>query len=205
MDQWIEWTKRIKAISQIGKTYAKDPYDLERYNQLEGLSHEMFASLADAPVGRVDHFFIPEVGYATPKVDFRGAIFRDDTVLLVRERSDNRWTLPGGWADVCESPSEGVVREVFEESGYRVARPRLAAIIDRNRHDYVPKRPDHIYKLFFVCDLEGGAPAPNLEISDVSFFSVNDLPELSIDRVLPADIDRLWAFHSGLVTGVYVD
>lgn len=201
----LEWSKKLRAISQIGKTYSKDPYDLERFDQIAQISQEMMARMADVPELKVKDFYIPDKGYATPKTDLRGGVFRDDKILLVREKSDGKWTIPGGWADVCESPSQGVIREVREESGYEVANPRLAAIIDRNLHPYTPPYPNHLFKLFFVCDLVGGAPQENIEISEIDFFPLDQLPPLSLDRVLPEDIERLYRFHRGEMTEVYVD
>ncbi len=69
-------------------------------------------------------------------------------LLLVKERSDGLWTLPGGWADVNKSPSEAIVREVLEESGYRVKPARLLALYDRSLHPHEPVYFHHIYELF---------------------------------------------------------
>lgn len=135
--------------------------------------------------------FAKEKGYATPKIDVRGAVFRDDQVLLVLEHEDQKWTLPGGWVDVGEPPSEAVVREVFEESGYQTRVLKLAAVYDRNKHPH-PPLVFHAYKLFFLCELTGGAPATSLETDAAEFFPVNHLPELSMGRVLPSQILRLY-------------
>lgn len=201
----LEWSKKLQAISQIGKAYTKDNYDLERFEQIEQISREMMARMADVSELRVKNFFLPDKGYATPKTDLRAGVFQDEKILLVREKSDGKWTVPGGWADVCESPSQGVIREVREESGYEVANPRLAAIIDRNLHPYTPAYPNHLFKYFFVCDLVGGEPRENIEISEIDFFPLDKLPPLSLDRVLPEDIKRLHRFHRGEVTKVYID
>jgi ADP-ribose pyrophosphatase YjhB (NUDIX family) len=205
MQQWIEWAKRLKAIAQTGLTYSTGPYDIERYRQLDDIAHQMFAEMAGAPIGQVANFFVPERGYATPKVDLRAGVFDGDRVLLVRERSDNRWSLPGGWADVGESPRDGIVREVREESGFEVTAPELVAVIDRSLHDYLPRRPDHVYKLFFLCQRTGGRATENLEISEIDFFPVDALPELSVDRVLAQDIHRLHAWQRGETRAVHVD
>lgn len=106
MSQWLAWAKQIQAISQTGKTYTKDGYDLERYEQLADISHQMLASLAEQPVSRVENLFIDEQGYPTPKVDLRAGVIVDNKILLVRERTDDKWSLPGGWADVNEAPRE---------------------------------------------------------------------------------------------------
>lgn len=203
--QLLDWAKKLQALSQSGKTYGKDAYDLERYEQIEQISHEIFAHMAEIPELRVKELFLPEEGYATPKVDLRAGVFKDNKILLVKEKADGRWALPGGWAYVCESPTEGVLREVWEESGYQVAHPRLVAIIDRSKHEYRPLYAQHLYKLFFLCELTGGEALPNLEISEIAFFPLDELPPLSLARVLPEDIERLYRFHKGELTQAHVD
>jgi ADP-ribose pyrophosphatase YjhB (NUDIX family) len=121
----------------------------------------------------------------------RGGVFRDERVLLVRERADGCWTLPGGWVDVNDAPSEAVAREIYEESGYRARAVKLAGLIDKNRHPH-PPGVHHIYKLFFVCELLGGEPLASNETDAVDFFPVHGLPPLSLGRVLAAQIERLY-------------
>jgi len=205
MNPWVEWAKQIKAIAQIGLTYTKDPFDRERYNQLSDISHQILASLADAPKGKIDNFFIPDNGYATPKVDLRAGIFQGDKILLAKERSDGRWTLPGGWADVGESPTDGIIREVYEETGYHVDVRRLIAIKDRNLHPYKPQYPHHIYKLFFLCNSIGGEAKKNIEISEVGFFKLSRLPQLSEGRVIKPDVEMMFQYHEDDHLPIYCD
>ena len=205
MNQWVNWAKRIKAISQTGNAYSKDKFDLERFEELTNISHQMLAQMADAPVSKIENLYIPESGYPTPKVDLRAGVIKDNKILLVREREDNRWTLPGGWADVCETPSQGIVREVHEESGFHVSNPTLVAIKDRDCHPYVPKYPYHVYKMFFLCTLESGAASTNIEISDIDFFDRNSLPELSTSRILPSDIELMFQRYENPTSDVWVD
>lgn len=205
MNRWISWSKKINAICQIGKAHSDNAYDLQRYEQLAEIAKTMLAHLADAPLSKVENFFVPDSGYVTPKVDLRAGIFEDDKVLLVRERSDDRWALPGGWADVGESPIQGIEKEIFEESGYRAKVQRLVGVKDRSLHDYRPQHPDHLYKLFFLCQITGGAPAQNLEISKIAFFPLTQLPPLSQGRVLKDDIDLLWQYHLDPQKQVYCD
>ena len=137
-----------------------------------------------------------DVGYATPKVDVRAAVFREGRLLLVREKEDGCWTLPGGWADIGDSPSTAVVREVKEESGYDVKARKLLALLDRNLHGH-PPIPYHAYKLFFLCDLVGGNAHAEQETDAVDFFANGEIPPLSLTRVTPAQIARLFehSFH----------
>ncbi len=205
MSQWVDWVKQLQSIAQAGKAYSKDKFDLERFEQLSSISHQMFAELSDTPVERVSELFIPESGYPTPKIDLRAAVIKDNKILLVREREDDCWSMPGGWADVCETPSQGIVREVFEESGYVVSSPRLVAVKDRDVHPYYPKFPYHIYKMFFLCTFESGEALTNIEISDIGFFALDELPTLSEGRVLRTDIESMFEHYNNPDKAIYVD
>ena len=152
----MSWVRRLQAIAQSGLTYAKDPYDVERYEQVRMIAAEIAASRSEAPASRIDVLFEGELGYATPKLDIRALVLDEKgDVLLVKEKEDGRWTLPGGWVDVGESPSEAVEREVEEESGYRVGAVRLLALWDRDKHPH-PPMPFHVYKVCFLCGHLGG-------------------------------------------------
>jgi ADP-ribose pyrophosphatase YjhB (NUDIX family) len=187
--RWLGWARSLQAIAQNGLTYATDPFDRERYRALREVAVDIMATHSGADVNTLDDLFANEEGYATPKVDVRGAVFDDDAILLVRERRDGLWTLPGGWADVNEAPSEAVTREVYEESGWRTRAVKLLAVYDRNKHGHTPYL-FHVYKLFFQCEIVGGGPAQSAETDAVSFFRDNEIPELSLLRVTPAQIMR---------------
>jgi ADP-ribose pyrophosphatase YjhB (NUDIX family) len=197
----LDWARKVQAIAQTGLAFTQDPFDRERYTQLQDLVASILSSALDIPVEKVRAFWEGEDGYATPKVDVRGGVFEGDRVLLVRERSDGKWTLPGGWVDVNDSPSEAVAREILEESGYRARAVKLAALVDKRRHPHLPGI-HHIYKLFFVCERTGGAPAQSIETDAVQFFPVRSLPELSTGRVLRPQIERLYQhrLHPELAT-----
>lgn len=192
-NQWTDWVERIRAIAQNGLTYGENHFDLERYQQLQDIAHDMTAQLTDAPREKVDNYFLPDSGYTTPKVDIRAGVFKDGKILLVKERSDGCWALPGGWADVCEPPSLGAERETLEESGYIVKARKLVAVRDTQRHPYYPRNPHHIFKMLFLCELEGGAPQENIEISEIDFFPLDQLPPLSMGRTIASDIHTLKA------------
>ncbi len=193
--QWLDWAKRLQAISQNGLTYAKDHYDVERFRQVEHIAAEILADKAGVEVQAVLDLFSRQTDYATPKVDVRGVVFRDDKILLVKETSDHKWSVPGGWADVGESPSESVVREVWEESGFQVRADRLLAVYDRSKHPHLPLIQYHIYKMFFLCEIAGGGPKLSIETEDVAFFRENEIPELSITKILPEQIARMFEHH----------
>ncbi len=191
--QWLRWAKKLQELSQTGLHYAQDdPFQIERYKAIREIAAEMFAAHSNLNRDTAQTLFESQVGHATPKVDVRGVVFRDDAILLVRERSDGRWTLPGGWADPGESPGEAVAREVYEESGYEVRATKLLALYDRTRQGH-PPHPFYIYKAFFLCKLNGGAPTHSKETDGVGFFAEDDIPPLSTGRTLPAQIARFFA------------
>jgi ADP-ribose pyrophosphatase YjhB (NUDIX family) len=188
----LDWARKVQAIAQNGLLFSKDSFDRDRYTQLKDLSDSILAAELDIPLGKARALWEKEDGYVTPKVDVRGGVFDGDRVLLVRERSDGRWTLPGGWVDVNDTPSDAVVREIFEESGYRAKATKLAMLVDKNRHPHPPS-VHHIYKLFFLCELTGGAARTSNETDGVDFFPVHSLPDLSVGRALSSQIERLYA------------
>lgn len=192
--KWLVWAREAQALAQSGLTFTRDPYDRERYEQLRALSAEIFAAHTDAPTDRIVGIFGAQTGYATPKVDVRAAVFdAGGRVLMVRETADaGRWTLPGGWADVNVTPAENAVKEAREESGYEVAVVKLAAVWDRTRQGH-PSGVFSCCKMFFLCELVGGAPAVSIETSEVGWFGEADLPaDLSLGRVLPGQVRRMF-------------
>ena len=191
---WLLWAQQIQALAQAGLTYTEGVFDRERYHALLHIAAEMMAAGSNGDTRQILDLFAQESGYLTPKVDVRGVVFRDDKILLVKERSDGGWTLPGGWADVGDSPAECAVREIREESGYETRAVKLLAIYDRSRHGHVP-HPDYIYKLFFLCDVVGGTAVPSIETEAVDFFAVDALPPLSLSRVTAVQIQRMSAHY----------
>ena len=193
-DQWLSWAKRLHAIASTGLHYAQGDYDRERYQEVAAIAGEMLAALAAIPIpgpGKLDADF--GFGYATPKVDVRGAVFRGDAILLVRELSDGLWTLPGGFADVGVSPSENVVKEVWEEASLTVTAKVLYSVRHKARHEYKPDVLD-LYKLFFLCErLDDADPKPGLETADARFFGRDEIPPLSRGRTLEQDIEAAFA------------
>ena len=187
------WARELQALAQTGLAFSKDAYDLERYQRIRALAAEMYARGSDTPVERIRSLFAQESGYATPKVDVRGAVFRAERILLVQEATDGGWTLPGGWADVNQSAREAVEREIHEESGYQARAVKLAAVYDYRRQGNRHPLPNSIYKIFFVCELTGGEARTSFETSAVNFFLPDQLPPLSLGRTNPAQIARMFA------------
>lgn len=180
--------RELQAIAQAGLTYSKDPYDHQRFERVRHLAATIMADGAGEKLEIVAGLFRQDVGYPTPKVDVRGAAFVDGRILMVRERADGRWTLPGGWADVNQSAAECVMREIAEESGFDSRVLKLAAVWDYSRQGHQPQHPASIYKLFFLCEITGGQARSSIETTEVGFFDRSALPELSGGRVTVAQI-----------------
>jgi ADP-ribose pyrophosphatase YjhB (NUDIX family) len=187
----------VAALAQDGLTYAEGPYDLDRYRKLALLAADLFATIAGRPAAELALELGRDSGYATPKVDVRGVLFdAEERVLLMRERSDGLWSLPGGWADPLDTPSQAVIREIREETGYGAEVLKLAACWDRDRQGHLPPLPVHAYKLFFLCRGNGQVGPPDaLETLDVGWFGLAQLPPLSTGRVNRRQLDRMLAHH----------
>ena len=188
---------KLAALAQDGLTYGADEYDLDRYRQLSQLAVELLSVLSGQPASELAVELGRDSGYATPKIDVRGAIFDDhERVLLMREKTDGRWSLPGGWADPGDAPSGAVTREILEETGYHSSAVKLIACWDRELQGHPPPLPVHVYKLFFLCRRDGVVQPPAvLETLEVGWFGLGKLPPLSLGRVNHRQLDRALAHH----------
>lgn len=192
--RWLRWIQRLQAIAQDGLTYSHDDYDLGRYEQLRELAAEMLAAHATGTLEEARDLLVLETGPATPKVDVRAAVFEDDRILLVKEPEEVGWSVPGGWADVGESPSEAAARETLEESGYSVRPVRLLAAFDRDRHGH-PPMAYHVYKLVYLCELLAEERLTDVDADGARFFGEQEIPDLSVTRITRNQISRLFAQH----------
>ena len=187
---WLHWARKIQALSQSGLTYCTDEYNKERYQQLGDIAAEIVKNQTELSKKSITENFNLQNGYATPKVDVRGAVFRDGKILLVQERADERWCLPGGWADVGDSPAEMVMREVWEESGFKVEPKKVIGVYDAN-NDGRPLEFYHAYKIIFLCEITGGQARPSYETLAVDFFHFDNLPPLSSSRTNKRHINEV--------------
>lgn len=178
---WLEWAREIQALSQTGLHYSHDIFETQRYQRLIEIAAEIVESHTGLPKEPIIENFSIQPGYATPKIDVRGAVVRDGKILLVQEKMDQRWCMPGGWGDVGEAPSEMVVREVVEESGFEVKPVKIIGVYDANR-DGRPLQFFHAYKIVFLCDILSGFARPSEETLAVDFFDFDKLPPLSSSR-----------------------
>lgn len=188
-DTWLTRAKRLLALAETGQHFTKDPFDRERYDEIAKLAQAMLADLGNVPLSRINDLLPTHSGgYATPSIDIRAAVIRDGSILLVRERHDGLWAMPGGFADIGSSPAENIEREVWEEAGLSVRTRHLYALRHKAKHPYPPDALD-FYKLFFLCDeVDSDTPQPGPETSEAAFFAPNALPELSLSRNIHADI-----------------
>jgi ADP-ribose pyrophosphatase YjhB (NUDIX family) len=189
--QWLAWAQEIFSLSQSGITYSGNPYDIERYKRLQEITAEIIASQSEVSAKSVLDSFSMQAGYITPKVDVRGAVVQDGKILLIQERADDNWAMPGGWADLGNSPASVAEREVWEESGFRVKAEKVVAVIDANRIE--PMEFYHAYKVIFLCRLLEGEPRTSYETLAVDFFDPDHLPPLSSYRTNEAMLQEVFA------------
>jgi len=189
-DTRLELARRLHALARTGLHFCGNEYDRQRYEEIERIAAELLAGHEPADRDALLALWRGETGYVTPKVEVRGAMFRDDRVLLVRETADGRWTLPGGWADVNESPSQAIEKEIEQESGFRARAVKLAALYDRSRHGH-GETLFHGWKAFFLCEITGGEARGSYETDAVGFFAPDDLPPMSLGRSTPRQVARM--------------
>ena len=189
--KWLGWAREIFSLSQSGLTYSGNQYDIERYKRLQEITAEIIASQSDLAKESVLDSFSMQAGYITPKVDVRGAVVENGKILLIQERADGKWAMPGGWADLGNSPTSVAEREVWEESGFRVKAEKVVAVIDANRIE--PMEFYHAYKIIFLCKLLDGQPRTSHETLAVEFFDPKDLPPLSSYRTNESMLNEVFA------------
>ncbi|WP_174615297.1 NUDIX hydrolase [Virgibacillus ihumii] len=202
--KWLEWAKQLQSIAQAGLTYSKDVYDLERFELIRNMSVEILSQQTDMDKTVIKNLFANETGYATPKVDIRSVVFKDNKLLMVRENADGDWSLPGGWGDIGLTPSEVAINEVKEESGFDVKATKVIGVLDKKCHPHPPS-PYHVYKIFIQCEIIGGQPKKGIETSAVEFFSENELPPLSIARNTESQIQLAFKHLHNPQETVYFD
>ncbi|MBO9703490.1 MAG: NUDIX hydrolase [Sporocytophaga sp.] len=197
-NKWIQWAIELQAIAQIGLTYSKDKFDLERFQRVREISAEIMSEKSSLNIEIVKDLFCNEIGFQTPKLDTRAAIIKDDKILLVKE-NNGQWSLPGGWVDVNESIKTNIIKEVKEESGYNATPLKIVAIQDRNKHN-TPVYAYGICKVFVLCDIDNSPFKSNIETLERKFFSINEIPKLAegkntfkqIEMCFNAYYDKNW-------------
>ena len=177
---WVDMIVELQSLAQAGLAYGKDAYDKERYERIREISAEMMSHIADIPLEKVKGLFCNEIGYQTPKIDTRAAIFKDDKILLVQEK-DGTWSLPGGWCDVTVSVAENTIKEAKEEAGLDVIVKSVIAIQDREKHN-LPIYAYRVCKIFMLCSAVGGNFEPNIETIGFAYFAEDEIPQLATEK-----------------------
>lgn len=201
----LDIAKRIKSIADIGLLYAKDGFDRERYHELKAIGETLITGELDLKPEAAADLFTDTTDYPTPKVDIRALVLNDkQEILMVQEKADSCWSLPGGWADIGKTPSEIAIQEVFEETGIKVNCKHLAAVFDKRLHQH-PPQPWYVYKLFFYCEPDASLPLilkPAFDVLAAAWFSIDNLPPLSKDRVLKEQIEMIFQriIHKNFIT-----
>ncbi|MDR2680984.1 MAG: NUDIX hydrolase N-terminal domain-containing protein [Tannerella sp.] len=204
-NELITIAQRIRAVSQTALAYSVNEYEIDRSKELIAISDRITAIVSGAKEEDIRADYHPVKEYVTPKVDIRAVIFNSrDEILLVREKADGRWSLPGGWSDVGFTPTEIVIKEAKEETGFDVRVIRLLAVLDKRCYNH-PASPFYIYKFCFLCEITGGEDSLTFDILDKGFFALDSLPPLSLDRILPEQIKMLDTLRRDPDAGVYCD
>jgi ADP-ribose pyrophosphatase YjhB (NUDIX family) len=201
--RFLEWAREIQALAQTGYHYAHDDFQRDRCRRLEEIAAEMIGEPNGIEPPVLATIFNSQAGYATPKIDVRAAVFRDGGLLMVRERLDGGWTMPGGWVDVGDTPSKAAERETWEEAGFQVKTRKLIGVYDANRAR--PLEIFHAFKLLFLCDILSGEARPSNETAEAGFFNQDQIPEtLSGERTTTRHIkDAFAAFNDPDLPAVF--
>ena len=191
----LEAAKQLKSLADTGLVYQDNPFDIERYTAIRETAFRLMSLVTEDSPQEIGALYTGVSDYPTPKVDVRGFVVNNEgEILMVREMADGKWTIPGGWADIGFSPSEVVVKEVKEESGLDVEAKRLLAVYDKKCHSHPPS-PYYIYKIVILCGLKEGIVQPGFDILDAGWFSKDNLPELSEDRIVKEQIAELYSMY----------
>ena len=196
---WLNIARTLQSIGQTGLTFTEDWHDIERYQELLNISSEIIANISDLDRNKIVLDFKNQKGYATPKIDIRGAILKDNKILLVQEMEDKLWCLPGGWADIGESPSEAIKREILEETGLKVSVENIIGIYDANK-DGRDLSLYHAYKIVFLCESISGELKTSNETIAVDYFEQNNIPELSTSRTHSRHLDDIYKYLNNKIT-----
>ncbi|EKN11922.1 hypothetical protein HMPREF1076_03634 [Parabacteroides goldsteinii CL02T12C30] len=191
--EWLEWAKELQFIAQAGLTYSKDAFDIERFERIREISVEIVSRQTGLPLEKVKDLFCNEEGFQTPKLDTRAAIFKDNKILLVKEKNGT-WSLPGGWVDVNQTIKSNTIKEVKEEAGLDVEVTRIIAVQDRNLHN-LPPYAYNVCKVFVLCEAQGGDFQPNIETIESGYFSLDEIPPLAEEKNNKEQIEMCFAAY----------
>ncbi len=205
-DIWLNYAKRLQSISNTGISFTKDKYDKERYEEVSTIAIEMMSIIGHIPIRRIEDLVSNHSkGYVTPKIDVRGAVFRGNRLLLVRENTDGLWALPGGFADVGLSAAENIEKEIEEEAGIKTQACQLYSVRHKSKGKFNQDVRD-FYKLYFICEqTDENELSPGIETIDARFFDRNNIPPLSTGRVVEEDLLLAWKFVDNELSATVFD
>ena len=202
---FFEKIKRIQALAEIGLEFSEIPYDKERYQEIKDISLELLESLTDIPIEKIIPVIEENNGYKTPKVDIRAAVFNEkNQILLIQEKVDGCWAMPGGWTDISYSPAEVAEKECMEEAGIKVKATRLLALMDKQKQK-MPPAFEYVYKIFMLCEKLNDNISTGSETSDVGWFDENNIPKLSLPRNNEDQVKLMFQYYRGEKTETYFD
>lgn len=190
-EEILNLIKRLKSIADIGLLYTQNEYDKERYEEILQISYGLLENISGEETTTLQHLYLENKDYPTAKVDIRGLVIKDNTILLVKEMADNKWSLPGGWADIGYSPREVIIKEFKEETGLNIVPEKLLAIFDKKFHPH-PPQPFYVYKMVILCTAGEGNIHKGFDVLDVEYFDINNLPELSTDRIVKSQLEKVY-------------
>ncbi len=185
--EFYNYVLRMIAIAKIGLKYSKDPYAIENYQEVQERSMDVLEHFVDEKFDR-PNYFIKDL-YPTPNISVRTLVFNDkNELLLVRESKDNAYSLPGGWCDLGDSPSEAAINEVKQEAGIDIEIKRLLGVLDVSKDQNGLLEAQYV--VCFVAEQTSEFKEHSYETNDVKYFPVNNLPNLSFKNT-KKDILRL--------------
>lgn len=202
---YFEKIKRLHALAEIGLQYCDISFDRERYEEIREITLDMLEKMTHIPVEQIVPVIEEKNGYRTPKVDVRAVVFNEkDQILLIQEKVDGKWAMPGGWTDIAYSPGEVAVKECMEEAGLKVKATRLLAIMDKQKQG-MPPAFEYVYKIYLLCEKLDDKISTGSETDDVAWFDEDKLPELSQPRNTEAQIAMMYEYYRGNRTEPYFD
>lgn len=168
---------KVQSIAKIGLIYSKDPYAITNYQEINKMSLEFLEKFMEVKFDR-PNYFSKDI-YPTPNISVRTVILnaKRDKVLMVREASLGTYSLPGGWADLYDSPSKAAKNECSQEAGADVEIVRLVGITDRTPFKSSASIPEYV--IIFEGKVIGKLHEHEYETDDVGWFEIDNLPEIS--------------------------
>ena len=189
------WADKLRDMSALGLLFTQNIYDRDNYQHMQDIALQMLALATAQPAADLEPLRATIFARPTPISTGDGAVIDEAGRILLIRRADNRkWAMPGGALAVGETPAQGVIREVFEETGVRAEAVSFAGVHDSRLCGSLA--PFHLYHFLFLCrPLNGGAqehtPSHAAEVLDIRWFAEDALPP----DVDPGHVTRIAAAY----------